>query len=154
LNRHLKRGRPTEELPVVNLPLRPTTPPGNHSSEPSLITKSPHSKRTIKKGKLDGDIHPVPPPTHQYHTNEHSQTSDPSPEPSTTTKPTTSLPEASNEARAFLERLTAQLDSALRTIDTLLVNHSDLAHLDTSRTTLTRAFPRYGTVHTHTAHST
>ena len=103
------RGRPpppTEDLPQrvrgqrrprsPEAPIQPSTPPRSSSPEPTLITKSPHSKRTIKKGKLDGDTRPVPHvTTHNHTSNESPQTyDDPSTEPSTRNSPTTSLPAA------------------------------------------------------------
>ena len=52
--RGLRRPRSPE------VPPQPTTLPRNSSPEPiTLITKSPCSRRTIKKGKLGGDIHSV-----------------------------------------------------------------------------------------------
>ena len=116
--------------------IRPTTPPRNSTdSVPTLITKSPHSNRTIKKGKLSGDTLRVPPPNpHNYYSTEPIQTHAPRSEPSTMTTPTTTLPDAMYDAQALLERLTAQLDSVLKTIDTLIQNNSDFAQLDTSHT--------------------
>jgi len=141
------RGRPPpEDLPQrergqrrprsPEAPPQPGTPPRN-PLEPTLITKSPHSRRTIKKGKLDGDNQPVPHPTSHKHTSiESLQTDDPSTDPATSTKPTptATLPEAPSPVQTLLEHLTTQLETVLRTVDTLLHNNLDIAHLDTSHT--------------------
>ena len=148
-NSHLRaaRGRPPpEDLPQrergqrrprsPEAPPQPTTPPRNSSPEPiTLITKSPHSRRTIKKGKLTGDNHPVPHPTPLNHILiESPQTSDPSSEPSTKNTPTTTLPADPGSAQTLLGHLTAQLETALRSADTLFQKYPDPAQLDTSCT--------------------
>ena len=128
----LPRGQRRPRSPEA--PIQPVTPPRNSSPELTLITKSPHSKRTVKKGKTDVDIQPVPHPTSYNHTpTKTSQTYDPRTVPSTKTTPTTNLPAAPGSAQDLLEFLTTQLETVLRTVDTLLHNHSDTAHLDTSR---------------------
>jgi hypothetical protein len=151
-NSHLRvnRGRPPTEVPPQRErgQRRPRSPeelpqptaPRNSSPEPiTLITKSPHSRRTIKKGKIDGDFHPVPLSTSHNHTSiEPTQTSDPSTEPPVSTKstPTTIPPPARDDphcaAKHLLGRMTAQLESVLRSTDTLIKFHLDINQLDTS----------------------
>ena len=105
----LPRGRPhSPEAPIVY----PITPPRISSPELTLLTKSPHSKRIIKKGKTGDD--PVPHLTpHKNTTNELPKTYGPStdPVPSTKTTPTTNLLEVLSSARTVLEHLTVQLET-------------------------------------------
>ena len=99
-----------------------------------MITKSPYSKRTIKKGKLGGDPYPVPLATPHTHTSSvFPQSPGPSIEASAKTIPTTILPVAPSPAQTLLEHLTTQLETVVRTVDTLLQN-PDIAHLDTTHT--------------------
>ena len=142
-NSHLRavRGRPIGALQQEcgqrrprspEAPNQPTTPPRNPPSELTLTTKSPHSNRTIKKGKLNGDNQPVPQSSpHTRTSTEGSQTHTELP---TKTSPTTNLPVAPSSAQTLLELLTAQLETVLKTVDTLLHKHSDIAQLDTSHT--------------------
>lgn len=128
-NSHLraKRGRPVEDLPQA---IRPITPPRNSSSEPSLITKSPHPNRTIKKGKLGGDNqHLVPPPMAHSPTPSEIQTQNPSSK--LYRNPLTLDPSDAAYAAQTLKSINALLATVLRTVNTLTDNH-DIALLDTS----------------------
>jgi hypothetical protein len=145
-NSHLReiRGRPLRPEPIVSLPrgqrrprspevpiVHPVTPLRSSSPELTLITKSPYSNITIKKGKTgDG---PVPHTTpHEHTASEPPKTGGPStdPVPSTKTTPTVNLPEAPSSAQTLLEYLTR----SSRPFSQLLQNNSDVAHLDTSCT--------------------
>jgi hypothetical protein len=86
----------------------------------SLVTKSPHSIRTIKKGRLDGDTFPVPLPTLPIPTVDNStKTHAPRPEPSTPSKePTPSY----DRVQAKLDVMTADLERTSRTIEKLLLD--------------------------------
>ncbi|PPQ80751.1 hypothetical protein CVT26_006968 [Gymnopilus dilepis] len=114
--------------------LEPPTPPGPRTPSPdgpTLVTRSLHANRTIKKGKVS-DKH-----TQKPHARDRSH----QPAKSTSTEPRsrpTERPGRASTAQATLEVLTSRLEDALHTIE--IIAHPDLAQLgvDPTRQVLTR----------------
>ncbi|PPQ69819.1 hypothetical protein CVT26_014199 [Gymnopilus dilepis] len=125
------RGQRRARSPEPPPPLGPRTP---SPDGPTLVTKSPHTNRTVKKGKVSDKLTQKPSaraPSHPPANAQFPATTSISTEPRT---PPTERPDRASAAQAILEALTSQLEAALRTIETLTNTHPDLAHLDVDRT--------------------
>ncbi|PPQ77872.1 hypothetical protein CVT26_005197, partial [Gymnopilus dilepis] len=118
-------------FPELPPPLGPRTP---SPDGPALVTKSPHTNRTVKKGKVSDKLtqkSSARAPSHQSVNSQLPATASTSTEPRT--QPT-ERPDHASAAQAILKALTSQAQAALRTIETLTNTHPDLAQLDVDRT--------------------